>query len=234
MALPLPTPYHRTMGWHAPAVRRLWLVSGGGLAVGVVAALFLPWQLAVLGGWNGTAIAFLATVLPIVLKADGPSTERLAAREDVNRDIARVLLLLACGASLAAIGLTLELAQDERGADRVVMVSVAAVTVVVSWAVVNTLFTLRYARLFYGGGGTGEGVDFGTGTGTGAGAGAGPPDYRDFAYLAFTIGMTYQVSDTTLRDRRIRRAVLGHALISYVFGVVIVAAGVNVVAGLLG
>jgi uncharacterized membrane protein len=232
MALPLPTPYHRTMGWHAPAVRRLWLVSGGGLAVGLVAALFLPWQLAVLGGWNGTAIAFLATVLPIVLKADGPSTERLAAREDVNRDIARVLLLLACGASLAAIGFTLELAQDERGADRVVMVSVAAVTVVVSWAVVNTLFTLRYARLYYGAGGTGEGVDFGTGPGTGSGAG--PPDYRDFAYLAFTIGMTYQVSDTTLRDRRIRRAVLGQALISYVFGVVIVAAGVNVVAGLLG
>jgi uncharacterized membrane protein len=60
------------------------------------------------------------------------------------------------------------------------------------------------------------------------------PDFRDFAYTAFTIGMTYQVSDTTLRDRGIRRTVLGHAFISYVFGVVIVAAGVNVVAGLFG
>ena len=64
--------------------------------------------------------------------------------------------------------------------------------------------------------------------------GAGKVDWRDFAYLAFTIGMTYQVSDTTLRDRGIRRTVLGHAFISYVFGVVIVAAGVNVVAGLFG
>jgi uncharacterized membrane protein len=225
MALPLPTPYHRMMGWHAPAVRRLCVVAVVGLAVGGLAALFLPWQLAVLGGWNATAVAFLATVVPIVLKADGPSTERLAVSEDVNRDIARVLLLLACGASLAAIGFTLRLAQDEAGADRVALVTVAAVTVVVSWVVVNTLFTLRYARLYYAD--AGGGVDFGEPAG-------GPPDYRDFAYLAFTIGMTYQVSDTTLRDRRIRRAVLAQALISYVFGVIIVAAGVNVVAGLLG
>jgi uncharacterized membrane protein len=227
MALPLPTRYHRLMGWHAPAVRRLGIVGVAGLAIGGVVGLFLPWQLAVLGGWNGTAIAFLSTVVPIIRKADGPSTKRLAGREDVNRDIARVLLLLACGASLAAIVFTLRLAQDETGADRVALVTVAAVTVVVSWTVVNTLFTLRYARLYYAANDPGGGVDFEEPAAT-------PPDYRDFAYLAFTIGMTYQVSDTTLRDRRIRRAVLAHALISYVFGVIIVAAGVNVVAGLLG
>jgi uncharacterized membrane protein len=229
MALPPPTPYHRLMGWHAPAMRRLWVAGGGGLVIGVLVALFVPWQLAVLCGWNGTAILFLATVVPIVLQADGPSTERHAVSEDVNKDFARVLLLLACGASLAAIGFTLRLAQDESGADRVALVTVAVVTVVVSWAVVNTVFTLRYARLYYGVSARpdGAGVDFGD-------PAAGPPDYRDFAYLAFTIGMTYQVSDTTLRDRRIRRAVLAQALISYVFGVIIVAAGVNVVAGLLG
>jgi uncharacterized membrane protein len=101
----------------------------------------------------------------------------------------------------------------------------AAFTVVVSWTVVNTVFTLRYARLYYRG--AGGGVDFGTDS-------TQPPDYRDFAYLAFTIGMTYQVSDTMLRDRGIRRTVLLHAVLSYVFGVVIVSAGVNVVAGLLG
>jgi uncharacterized membrane protein len=231
MAMPLPTPYHRLMGWHAPAVRRLCIVGAVGLAIGGVVALLLPWQLAVLCGWDGTAIAFLATVVPIVLKADGPSTKRLANSEDVNRDLARVLLLLACGASLAAIGFTLRLAQDESGADRVGLVTVATVTVVLSWMVVNTVFTLRYARLYYAADDPGGEVDF---TSPLAGPFAGPPDYRDFAYLAFTIGMTYQVSDTTLRDRRIRRAVLGHALISYVFGVIIVAAGVNVVAGLLG
>jgi uncharacterized membrane protein len=230
MAMPLPTPYHRLMGWHAPSMRRLWVVSGLGLAVGLVAAPFLPWQLAVLAGWDGTAIAFLATVVPIILRADGSSTEEHAALEDVNKDFARVFLLLACAASLAAVGLTLGLAQEKSGADRVLAVTMAAVTVVVSWTVVSTVFTLRYARLYYGGAGgpaDGVGVDFAEGA-------AGRPDYRDFAYLAFTIGMTYQVSDTTLRDRRIRRAVLGQALVSYAFGVVIVAAGVNIVAGLLG
>lgn len=60
-----------------------------------------------------------------------------------------------------------------------------------------------------------------------------PPDYRDLAYLAFIIGMTYRVCDTSLRDRWIRRDVLVHALFSYVYGVAIVAAGVNIVAGLV-
>lgn len=88
----------------------------------------------------------------------------------------------------------------------------------------NTLFTLRYAHLYYRL--PADGIDFGDTSNE-------PPDFRDFAYLAFTIGMTYQVSDTVLRSRRVRRTVLVHALISYVFGVVIVAAGVNTVAGLL-
>ena len=59
------------------------------------------------------------------------------------------------------------------------------------------------------------------------------PSYRDFAYVAFTIGMCYQVSDTTLRNRRIRRTVLSHALLSYVFGVAIVGGSVNLIAGLI-
>ena len=61
-----------------------------------------------------------------------------------------------------------------------------------------------------------------------------PPDYRDFAYLALTIGMTFQVSDTDLTARRVRRVALHHALLSFVFGAVILAITVNSVAGLLG
>jgi uncharacterized membrane protein len=58
------------------------------------------------------------------------------------------------------------------------------------------------------------------------------PDYRDFAYLAFTIGMTFQVSDTTLQTSEIRRTALRHALLSYVFGAVVIATTINLVAGL--
>jgi uncharacterized membrane protein len=98
---------------------------------------------------------------------------------------------------------------------------------VLSWTVVNTLYTLRYADAYYKCD-DGPGVDFG-GVSDDERA-----DYRDFAYLAFTIGMCYQVSDQTIRNRKIRRTVLVHSLVSYLFGVVIIASTINAVAGLLG
>jgi uncharacterized membrane protein len=217
--------YHRWLGWHAPALRRLLVAAVIGLVAGLALATVVPWRLAVLGAWNATALTFLLSVAPIILGADGRRTERIAVREDMNRDVARLLLLAASSASLVAVGFALGLARHESGTYRVLLVTMAAVTVFVSWTVVNTVFTLRYARLYYLG--AADGIDFGGDT-------TRPPDYRDFAYLAFTIGMTYQVSDTMLRDRGIRRTVLEHALLAYVFGVVIVSAGVNVVAGLLG
>jgi uncharacterized membrane protein len=97
-------------------------------------------------------------------------------------------------------------------------------TVVLSWTVVNTVFTLRYADQHFGSGPAG--IDFGDSEPE-------EPTYRDFAYVAFTIGMCYQVSDTTLRNRRIRRTVLSHALLSYVFGTAIVGGSVNLIAGLI-
>jgi uncharacterized membrane protein len=224
MSVPAPTVYHRWLGWHAPALRRLVVAAAVGVAAGLALATVLPWRLALLGGWNATALTFLLSVAPIILGADGPRTQHIAVREDMNRDVARLLLLAASAASLVAVGFTLASARHERGADRVLLITMAAATLIVSWTVVNTVFTLRYARLYYLD--AGAGIDFGDSSR--------PPDYRDFAYVAFTIGMTYQVSDTTLHARGIRRTVLVHAFLSYIFGVVIVAAGVNVVAGLLG
>ena len=94
-----------------------------------------------------------------------------------------------------------------------------------SWVVLHTLYTLRYADLHYR---HETGIDF-------ASSGDGErPDYRDFAYLSFTIGMCYQVSDQAVRNRQLRRTVLVHALVSYVFGVAIIASVINVVAGLVG
>jgi uncharacterized membrane protein len=204
-------------------MRRLVTAAVVGLSAGLALAAVVPWYLAALGGWVATALTFLSSVAAIVLGADGPSTERLAMREDVNREVARLLILAASGASLVAVAFALGLAQNAGGAERVLLVTLAAVTVIVSWTVVNTVFTLRYADLYYRS--AADSIDFGGDTRS--------PDYRDFAYLAFTIGMTYQVSDTMLRDRGVRRTVLFHALLSYVCGVVIVSAGVNVVAGLL-
>jgi uncharacterized membrane protein len=96
-------------------------------------------------------------------------------------------------------------------------------TVVLSWTVINTVYTLRYADENFRS--TPAGIAFGGGDGH-------QPGYRDFAYVAFTIGMCYQVSDTVLRDPGVRRAALTHALVSYLFGVVIIAGSVNLISGL--
>ena len=97
-------------------------------------------------------------------------------------------------------------------------------TVALSWALVHTIFALRYARQYYSRSIKG-GIDFKSGDYE--------PDYIDFAYVAFTIGMTFQVSDTDIGARIIRRTILRHALISYLFGAIIVAMMVNVIASLL-
>jgi len=224
-AAPAPTIYHRWVGWHAPALRRLVVAASIGLTVGIVLLALGTWELALIAGWDASALAFLVAVGPIIARADGTHTGDLATREDETRGTAGLLLVGASLVSLLAVVFALGEAGRESGASRVAHIAIAALTVVLSWLVVNTVFTLRYAHLYFSPP-TG-GIEFGDAAGTE------PPTYRDFAYVAFTIGMTYQVSDTDLRDRKLRRAVLGHSVLSYVFGVVIVAGGVNLIAGLV-
>jgi uncharacterized membrane protein len=189
-----------------------------------VVAAFAPWQVTVLAAWIGGGAWFLASVWPALLRFDAAQTEAVALREDPSREVARFVLLLASIASLVGTAFELVEARDRDGWNKVLFVSVAVGTVVVSWAIVHTLFALRYAHAFYtppiGG------IDFKSGP-------EHRPDYHDFAYVAFTVGMTFQISDTDVRTREMRRVVLRHALLSYLFGAVILAVAINVVAGLL-
>jgi uncharacterized membrane protein len=222
--IPADTLYHRWVGWHAPAMRRALTVLMAGLIVAVVLLPFVTWGLALVGGWDAAAFAFLLTTWPIIIRADGSGAAQLAAREDQTEGSARVLLVGASVASLLGAGYALHLAGQDSSAPRVLLAGVAVLTVVLSWTVINTLYTLRYADQHFRS--TSGGIAFG------AEDEQERHGYRDFAYVAFTIGMTYQVSDTTLRDPRIRRTVLAHALLSYLFGVVIVAGSVNLISGL--
>jgi uncharacterized membrane protein len=222
--MPPETLYHRSVGWHAPALRRAVFVLGTGLAAMLVLLGLVPWELAVMGGWDAAAIGFLTTVWPIILRADSEHARQLSAREDENRGVATALLIGAGVASLTGVVFTVGLAARETGPQRLLLIGAAMLTVVLSWTLVNTVYTLHYAHRHYAS--TNQGIEFGDSSGQ-------RPDYRDFAYVAFTIGMTYQVSDTTVGDRRIRRSVLVHSLLSYLFGVVIVAGSVNLIAGLI-
>ena len=222
--VPASTLYHRWLGWHAPAMRRALTVLVVGLILTVVLLPFVTWGLAVIGGWDAAALTFLLTTWPILIRADSSHTAQLAAREDQTKGSARLLLVGVSVASLIGAGYELHLAGQQSGAPRVLLVGGTVLTVMLSWTVMNTVYTLRYADQHYRF--KAGGIAFG------AEDGQERPSYRDFAYVAFTIGMTYQVSDTTLRDPLIRRSVLAHAILSYLFGVVIVAGTVNLVSGL--
>ena len=197
----------------------------GAVAVGLVAAVVVGtvdrWSVAPVAGWDATAVVFVLPVWATIWRLDPEATSRLATREDPNRAAAHLLLLAASVASLAAAALVLVEASGSHGAARLMLLILGVVSVVLSWTVVHTVYTLHYARLYYmppvGG------VDFNE---------EDPPRYSDFAYLSFTIGMTFQVSDTEITVKEIRTVALGQALLSYLFGAVILATTVNAIAGL--
>ena len=216
--------YHRWLGWHATSMRRAAAVLATGLIAALILALFVTWGLALVGGWDAAALTFLLTIWPIIIGADSARAAQLAAREDDTEGTARALLVGASVASLLGAGYALHLATQQSGLHRLALIGVAVLTVVLSWTVINTVYTLRYADQHFRS--KPGGIEFATE------GGQQHPSYRDFAYVAFTIGMCYQVSDTTMRDAQLRRTVLAHAILAYVFGVVIVAGSVNLISGL--
>jgi uncharacterized membrane protein len=192
------------------------LVVGGGLA------WVSPWQLTVLVGWAVAAALFLTRVWVDIGHFDARETRDLATREDDSRTSAHLALIGASVVSLVGVAFDLVKANRSHGTLNAVLTTAAVVTVVLSWAVVHTLFTLRYAHEYYSD--PPGGINFNAEV---------DPDYQDFAYLAFTVGMTFQVSDTNIEARIIRRTILRHALLSYLFGAVILAVTVNVIASVI-
>ena len=132
-------------------------------------------------------------------------------------------MVVACVVSLVGVIIGLAHARGHTGAISSVLTSDSVFTVFLSWFTVHTLFVLRYARLYYSD--VPGGIDF---PNTDV-----PPDYMDFVYVAFTVGMTFQVSDTGIGARAIRRTVIRHAMLSYIFGTVIVGVAINVVGNLV-
>lgn len=192
-----------------------------GLVGAAAVALAGQPALAPLAGWDLAAAVFAVWTWRSIWPMDAGQTARHAAREDPSRTATDLFLLVAAVASLLAVGLVIVTAGNKGGLSEGVQVGLGVASVVLSWTVVHTVFTLRYARLYYSG--PDGGIDFNE---------ADPPRYSDFAYLAFTIGMTFQVSDTDLKHKDIRATALRQALLSYLFGTVIVATTINLIAGL--
>lgn len=186
-----------------------------------ICAIFKFWTYAAVVAWAGASITYVLWVWALIGRMDAATTASHATREDPSRSVSGLLLVIASVASLGAIVLLLSGANGTSNASQVTAAAFAVLSVALSWLLIHTLFTLRYAELYYSG--EDGGVDFNQKE---------PPRYSDFAYLAFTLGMTFQVSDTNLTTHAVRATALRHGLLSYLFGSVILATLINLVAGL--
>ena len=206
----------------SPAGTRVtWALLGGAVA-GAAASLFTPLSASILLGWDVAVLIYLAWTWSAVQGLDPEVTAQLAKREDPSTPVADLVVIGAGTAMLAAVGFALAKAGEATGGMKAYLVTLGAVSVVLSWAVVHTVFALKYARAYYSE--PAGGIEFNEDE---------PPNYIDFAYYAFTVGMTFQVADTNITSRAVRRTTLHHALLSYLFGSVLLGLVINVVATLL-
>jgi uncharacterized membrane protein len=203
---------------------RVMAAASIGLLAALVVAWFVPWQLTILVAWDVTAVIVVVTVWLAIGRFTPEETAEFAMREDDSRAGTHLLLLGAALVSLVGVVLAFLKANQGAHRDEVVLEAFGVFTIVCSWVLVHTVFALRYAHIYYIA--PEGGIDFKS-------KDAERPNYIDFAYTAFTVGMTFQVSDTDITRHEMRRQVLRHALISFLFGAVILATTVNVIADLL-
>jgi uncharacterized membrane protein len=172
------------------------------------------------------AVVFLGAVWIMMARSTTAEMRRRSQIEDESRYVVLALSAAAAVAVLLAITSQLQEIRDPTSTTAL-HVSLAAATIVLAWFFMNTIFALHYAQFFYGGGprgGEARGLDF---------PGRAEPDYWDFLYFSFVIGMTFQVSDVQIEDHHLRRLGLAHGVLAFFFNVVVLALTINIIAGLL-
>ena len=204
--------------WHHDSRWRMVAAVCFGVVVAVVVWFTKDPSYAPLLGWTATGLLYCLITWISLGPMDADATAAHATLEVPGGLAVHLLLVVAALASLGGIAVLVM----QPPTSRVAAAAVSLVVVVASWATVQTLHALRYAREYYRSGG---GVDFHNPQ---------PPQYSDFAYMAFTVGMSFAISDTDLASPQMRRIALMHALLAYLFGTVFVAALVNILASLAG
>ena len=216
----------KTLPWIvrvASAHRRL----GASVLLGLITAAALPatfsWITRILLSWDVGVLFYLAAAAVMMSRANVAAIRRRAADEDEG---AIALLVLTVAAAMASLGaIFAELATLERADPYYALyIALVIVTVVLSWAFIHTIFALHYAHDFYGERARQDGLKF---------PGDQQPDYWDFIYFAFVIGMTFQVSDVAVTNKSIRRVVVTHGVLSFFFTTAIVALTVNIAANVM-
>ena len=198
---------------------RLFASLAIGALVGAVLAVLTDWRLAtrLLVAWDIGIVLYLALVAHVMARSDVQRIRTRAALEDEGQVAILVLTVVAALASLGAIFAELGAGPGRRPPH----IALAALTILFSWAFIHTIFALHYAHEFY---------DEVTGGGMAFPGGDAEPDYWDFVYFSFVIGMTSQVSDVGVTSKQIRRVVAAHGVVSFVFNAALLALTVNIAA----
>lgn len=194
----------------------------------LVAFLLMPgsWPLTgrVLAGWDVLALLYLGLACRMLSRSSVESMRQRAQEEDEGAGIVLALTVAASIASLGAIATELAGIRAHDASGQAMRLGLAAITILCSWFFLHTVFAIHYAHEFYGDGGEERGLTFPQEL---------EPDYWDFMYFAFTIGAAAQTSDVTIVSRGMRRLVLGHTVLSFLFNTTVLALVINVGAGLL-
>lgn len=219
---------HRAAAPYSPHPQpwRTWgLALAAGACVSVLLAPFdLSWPGRAFAGWDVAVLVVLGHIWWVILRSDAARSRARAAREDPGRLALLAIAILASVMSLvAATDLLRRTEEYVPPAFSWLFVGVGLVAVAGGWALMHSAFALHYAHLYYRGDGTPAGLEIK----------GGEPDDLDFAYFAFTIGMTFQTSDVTITAKELRRAALVHAVLAFAFNTVILALAVNLIVGRL-
>jgi uncharacterized membrane protein len=235
MAVSAPSAY-RGRGWYSPraiarsfAIRPRLYVSA---AAGLIALVLLPrsWSPNIrdAAAWDLSAIIYLALTFRVMLSCKGDRIRARAARQDDGRVVILLIVLLAIVASFIAIGGLLAESKEGPRDVRVLHLCLAALTIVLAWAVTQVVFTLHYAHEYYrpsdGAAGFAQGLIFPQDA---------KPDYWDFLYFSTSIGAASQTSDVAIRSKPLRRLVALHATISFFFNTAVLALTINLAAGIV-
>jgi uncharacterized membrane protein len=185
---------------------------------------------AVISGWNAFAFVILALDWLTILTTPQRKIRERAQQEDLSRLAIFVFVVVAACAALFAVGFLIRAHKGQSGGHFFVHLLLTLSTVISSWALLQTVYSLRYAHAYYG-----DSDEPGVNKHAGGliFPGDRPPDYFDFAYFSFVIGMTCQVSDVQITSRRMRRITLVHSVLSFGFNTLILALLINTVSGLL-
>ena len=204
-------------------------LATGALVFFITRGHFRLWTSAI-AGWNAVAVVILALDWLTILTTPQRKIRQLAQQQDLSRFLVFLFVVVTSSAALFAVGFLVSLKKSQTGYHFIIHLLLTLLTVIFSWSLVHTVYGLRYAHAFYG-----DSDEPGANRHAGGLVFPGDrsPDYFDFAYFSFVVGMTCQVSDVQITSRHMRRITLVHSVLSFGFNTMILALLINTVSGLL-